>query len=178
MANGINSLLALGSLQTPNMKKKKESESMFKPIDLQPINNNLEPNMGGFGQPLMQQPSLNIQAPSQLSASLQIDAIGGGPDQIGGAEGATTGGGYGDIDIDEGSGVSGLGGQGGQGGQTGSMFGGDEYTYTPFQTSRESLFESFYGGLQDPYRSQLVSATAQDSEGGQALSLEELADLA
>ena len=178
MANGINSLLALGSLQAPGMKKKKESESMFKPIDLQPINNNLEPNMGGFGQPLMQQPSLNIQAPSQLSASLQIDAIGGGPDQIGGAEGATTGGGYGDIDIDEGSGVSGLGGQGGQGGQTGSMFGGDEYTYTPFQTSRESLFESFYGGLQDPYRSQLVSATAQDSEGGQALSLEELADLA
>ena len=85
MANGINSLLALGSLQAPGMKKKKESESMFKPIDLQPINNNLEPNMGGFGQPLMQQPSLNIQAPSQLSASLQIDAIGGGPDQIGGA---------------------------------------------------------------------------------------------
>ena len=43
---------------------------------------------------------------------------------------------------------------------------------------KNSLFESFYGGLQDPYRSQLVSATAQDSEGGQALSLEELADLA
>jgi len=190
MANGINSLLALGSLEGAqnNLKKKKNPQSFYNtPFEeMKPINTNLEGNMGGnnFGQPLQQQPSLNIQSPSQMSASLQIDAIGGqaqgfsgmfGPDQAGDNSGYTGGGSYGDIDPNDtgvtppAGGFSGAGSEAGSGG-----FGG----YQPFSTSQESLFGSFFGGLQDPYKSQITSATGAESEGGTALSLKELADLA
>ena len=48
----------------------------------------------------------------------------------------------------------------------------------PFSTPTSSLLESFYGGLQDPYKSQILAATSADSESGAGLSLKELADLA
>tara|TARA_R110001599_G_scaffold115172_2_gene281576 strand:- start:4849 stop:6102 length:1254 start_codon:yes stop_codon:yes gene_type:complete len=190
MANGINSLLALGSLEGAqnNLKKKKKTPQSFynTPFEeMKPINTNLEGNMGGnnFGEPIQQQPSLNIQSPSQMSASLQIDAIGGqaqgfsgmfGPDQAGDNSGFTGGGSYGDIDPNDTGATPPAGGFSGAGSEGAGGFNG----YQPFSTSQESLFSSFFGGLQDPYRSQITSATGADSEGGAALSLKELADLA
>jgi len=196
MASNLNSLLALGSLEGAqnNLKKKKKTPQSFynTPFEeIKPINTNLEGNMGGstFGEPLQQQPSLNIQSPLQMSASLQIDAIGGqaqgfsgmfGPDQAGDNSGYTGGGGFGDIDPNEGSGIipgAGMGGFSG-GGAGGAGGAGGFSGYQPFSTSQESLFGSFFGGLQDPYKSQITSATGAESEGGAALSLKELADLA
>ena len=196
MPSNLNSLLALGSLQGPNFKKKKKKpEPLFKEsFDMmKPIKTDLSNNVGvnSFGQPLQQQPSLNIQTPSQMSTSLQLDAIGGqtqdftqgftqgkfGPEDTLG--GATGGGFYGEIDPNEGAGTgttTGTGDTTGTGVGGGTMFGAD--VYSPYKTSRESLFESFYGGLQDPWKSQITSATAEGSEGGIRLSMKELADLA
>ena len=176
MANGINNLLALGSLQFPGMKKKNNQPNYSeRPMDMMsPINNNVQGNMGVFGQPLLPQPSMNVQSPSQLSASLQIDALGGGPDQTGEDPVGTGVGTYGEIDPNDNTGVA------PPTGSTMTTSGSSPMgnVMAPFSTPTSSLLESFYGGLQDPYKSQILAATSADSESGAGLSLKELADLA